>query len=205
MGGCMSQKRVAVDNKESVRIESEPGSLLQRSSENDSVPVNVDQFPAKGGLLETVDAIMQKDEVSQKSDELNLAVSTNQAEQAPPPVASNLQDDYNDSNEEVYLVTHENTGQNFIQPIHQPILTEQPQHPVSIPMDQPAVPPQSLSAEAKIDMKDDSRDVKIEGAQYIDQGVVFEGRVYQTKVFDEVINDYVYIQNDVQPRGGFAM
>jgi len=204
MGGCMSHKRVAVDNKESVRIESEPGSVMQRSSENDTVPVKVDKFPAKGGLLETVDAIMQKDEVSQKSDELNLAVSTNQAEQAPP-VSSNVQDDYNDSNEEVYLVTHENTGQNFFQPIHQTILTEQPQHPVSIPMDQPAVPPQSLSAEAKMDMKDDSQDVKIEGAQYIDQGVVFEGRVYQTKVFDEVINDYVYIQNDVQPRGGFAM
>jgi len=204
MGGCMSHKRVAVDNKESVTVGLEPGSVLQQSSENDTVPINVDQFPAKGGLLETVDEIIQKDEVSQKSDEFNLAVSTNQGEQAPP-VSSNVQDDYNDSNEEVYLVTHENTGQNFIQPIHQPILTEQPQHPVSIPMDQPAVPPQSLSAEAKMDMKDDSQDVKIEGAQYIDQGVVFEGRVYQTKVFDEVINDYVYIQNDVQPRGGFAM
>jgi hypothetical protein len=203
MGGCLSQQQV--DSEVATAHDLKANPVLEGSSASDFYPTNVDQLPAQGCSSENIALDMQKDEANRYDDELVMPVSNNQTEQPEPLISSNIHKDYQISDEATLLESNAKKAQNLIEPLHQKTLPEQLQHSVSSVIDQAALPPKLSTDETEIDVKVGSRDVKIQGTGPPYQGAVFNGKMYSKRVFDEVINDYVYVKDYLKPRGGVVM
>jgi len=183
---------------------------------NDLLPNNAGPVPAQAGSSEYVGTYMQTEHANQ-----NYGVSTNQTEQPLPPVSSDVHNDYQNGNKQVFDVPQENTRYKIVdQPAHQQTFEEQPMidhtvpqqafeeqpvHPVTLD-DQVVLPTQSWAHQAPVEVKDNVQGADIQQDGYSDLGVMFEGNTYGKRVFDENLNQYVYVQEDsLQPRGGLVM
>merc|ERR550534_2239282 len=77
-------------------------------------------------------------------------------------------------------------------------------HPLSLG-DHAVLPRELCANQASLEVQENVQVVKTQQVGH-DLGVVFEGRVYRTRVFDPNLNEYVYVGGDeLRPRGGLVM
>jgi len=149
---------------------------------------------------------------------------SNQFEEIFPRVSSDVHDDSKNGNDPVFDVPVETTVKTIVdEPIYQPfeehpmvertlhnqiieeqpvivqtiqnqIFEEQPVHPISFG-DHAVLPTQSSETHASVEV-DENIDVVGTQPPGNDLGVVFEGRTYRTRVFDNNLKEYVYVVGD---------
>jgi len=163
----------------------------------------------------------------------NQLIEDNQIEKTLPPVTSHVQH-YQNVDEPVFDVPIASTAKTIVdQPVYHPfeeypkvertlhnliveeqpvikeavrnqIYEEQPVHPISSG-DPACLLAQASETFASVNVHENVQIAETQQPAH-DLGVVFDGRTYQTKVFDPNLNEYVYVRrDDPQPRGGFLM
>jgi len=164
---------------------------------------------------------------------VTLPVS-NQFEEICPPISSDVHYDYQNGNDVVFDVPIETMVKTIVnEPLYQPfeehpmvertlpnqiieeqpvieqtvesqIFEMQPVHPISSG-DHAVLPTQSPETHASVEVNENIDVVETQPPGH-DLGVVFEGRTFDTRVFDPNLKEYVYVGGDnVQPRGGLVM
>jgi len=162
---------------------------------------------------------------------VTLPVS-NQFEEIFLPVTSDVHYDYQNGNDAVFDVPTETMVKTIVdEPLSQPfeehpmvertlpnpvieeqpvieqtvksqIFEVQPVHTVSFG-DHAVLPTQSPETHASVEVNENIDVVEVQPHEL---GIVFEGRTYQTRVFDANLKEYVYVgENCVKPRGGLVM
>lgn len=165
---------------------------------------------------------------------VTLPALHNQMQETLPPVSSAVYYDYQNDKEPVFNVPVGTTVNTIVnEPVYQhfpktsivehtlsdQIIEEQPVirqavpnqiykehlvHPLS-PSDNAVLPRELCENKASLEVKENVQVVETQQAGH-DLGVVFEGRIYRTRVFDPNLKEYVYVgRDDLQPRGGLVM
>jgi len=165
---------------------------------------------------------------------VTLPVPHNQMQETLPPVSSAVYYDYQNGKEPVLDVPIGTTVNTIVdEPVYQhflknskikqtfkdQIIEEQPVIRQTVPNQiyeehlidplspgDPAVLPRELCEnQASLEVEENVQVVEKQQAGH-DLGVVFEGRIYRTRVFDPNLNEYVYVWgDDLRPRGGLVI
>lgn len=164
----------------------------------------------------------------------NQLIENNQIEKTLPPVTSHVQHYYQNVDEPVFDVPIASSVKTIVdQPVYHPfdeypkvertlhnliveeqpvikeavrnqIYEEQPVHPISSG-DPACLLAQASETFASVNVHENVQIAETQQPAH-DLGVVFDGRTYQTRVFDPNLNEYVYVRRDEpQPRGGLLM
>jgi len=185
MGGCLSQHNI--DSEMAVAHDLEGNSALDR---NDMSPSNIDQLTAQGGSAEYIGVYIE--------DEVMLPVSDNQTEEPLTAVPLDISHNFQNVDERFVMATNGITEQNDVD---QPLYHEQPVQSVSMD-DRETVPSQPPANVAKDNVQNAVQGVRTQQDGDSDVGVVFEGRTYRKRVFDENLKNYVYVTDDVYVADG---
>jgi len=152
-----------------------------------------------------------------------LPVRHSWIEKTLPPVTTEVQHDYQNGNEPVFEIPGSATVKTFVdQPVYQPLeahpmveqtlhnqtMEEQAVNNQTLPRqifeyqaeptssgDQAVLPAKPVGIGANVEDKENVQIAETQQPLH-GRGVVFEGRTYQTRVFDPNINGYVYIRGD---------
>jgi len=228
-----NQAEQPIPNVSSSNVYKNPSELIVDVPVHNAVKTSVDR-PGSQILEEQPNEQQIIPDKNKKEEPANLLVRHNLIQKTLPPVTSSVQHDYRNVNEPVFNIPIASTVNTYVdQPLyhpfeecpmvertlHNPIMEEQPvfeqavrnqiyekqsAHPIS--SGDPAVllaqPSETL---ASVDVQENVQIAETQQPAH-DLGVVFDGRMYQTRVFDPNLNEYVYVmRDDLQPRGGLVM